>query len=148
MDAGVLEQYLRDGLSLEKIGELAGRHPTTVGYWVKQHGLAAVHRDRHAPKGGIDHDTLAALVDAGLSTREITERLGLSNPQSGTGSAGTTFRPAAPEGGKPTGFRAWMSRVSRTGALDMASPSSGWMPEGSIAVCDAVLKLSADAVGG
>jgi excisionase family DNA binding protein len=78
MNAGVLEQYLRDGLSLEKIGELTGRHPTTVGYWVKQHGLAAVHRDRHAPKGGIDKDTLAALVDAELSTREIAERLGLS----------------------------------------------------------------------
>jgi IS30 family transposase len=36
MDAGVLEQYLRDGLSLEQIGELTGRHPSTVGYWVKQ----------------------------------------------------------------------------------------------------------------
>lgn len=78
MDAVVLEKYLRDGLSLEKIGELTGRHPSTVGYWVKQHGLAAVHRDRHAPKGGIDKDTLAALTDAGLSTREIAERLGLS----------------------------------------------------------------------
>jgi len=78
MDAGVLEKYLRDGLSLEKIGELSGRHPTTVGYWVKQPGLAAVHRDRHAPKGGIDKDTLAALTDAGLSTREIAERVDLS----------------------------------------------------------------------
>ena len=58
MDAGVLEQYLRAGLSLEKIGELTERHPSTVGYWVKQHGLAAVHRDRHAPKGGVDEKTL------------------------------------------------------------------------------------------
>jgi transposase len=78
MDAGVLEQYLRDGLSLEKIGKLTGRHPSTVGYWVKQHGLAAVHRDRHAPKGGIDKDTLTALVDAGLTTRQIADRLGFS----------------------------------------------------------------------
>jgi excisionase family DNA binding protein len=78
MDAGVLEEYLRQGLSLEKIGELTKRHPSTVGYWVKQHGLAAVHRDRHAPRGGIDHDTLASLVDAGLTTREIAERLGFS----------------------------------------------------------------------
>jgi transposase-like protein len=38
MDASALEQYLRQGLSLEKIGELTGRHPSTVGYWVKQHG--------------------------------------------------------------------------------------------------------------
>jgi transposase len=78
MDAAVLERYLREGLSLEKIGEIAGRHPSTVGYWVKQHGLAAVNRDRHAPRGGIDRDTLAGLVDAGRTTREIAERLGFS----------------------------------------------------------------------
>jgi DNA-binding transcriptional ArsR family regulator len=57
---------------------LTGRHPSTVGYWVKRHGLAAVHRDRHAPKGGIDRDTLAALVQEGLSTREIADRIGFS----------------------------------------------------------------------
>jgi excisionase family DNA binding protein len=78
MDASVLEEYLREGLSLERIAALTGRHPSTVGYWMKQHGLSAVHRDRHAPKGGIDRDTLAALVAEGLSTREIGERLGLS----------------------------------------------------------------------
>jgi excisionase family DNA binding protein len=78
MDSGILERYLREGLSLEKIGELTGRHPSTVGYWIKQHGLAAVHRERHAPKGGVDKDTLASLVDASLSTREIAERLGFS----------------------------------------------------------------------
>jgi DNA-binding transcriptional ArsR family regulator len=42
------------------------------------HGLSAVHRDRHAPKGGISREALAALVDDGLSTREIADRLGLS----------------------------------------------------------------------
>jgi transposase len=78
MEAGVLEAYLREGLSLEKIGELTGRHPSTVGYWVKQHGLAAVHRDRHAPRGGIDRNTLTVLVDAGMTTRQIAERLGFS----------------------------------------------------------------------
>jgi transposase-like protein len=78
MNASVLEAYLRRGLSLERIGQLTGRDPSTVGYWVKQHGLSAVHRDRHAPKGGIDRDTLAGLVAEGLSTREIAERLGLS----------------------------------------------------------------------
>jgi transposase-like protein/DNA-directed RNA polymerase subunit RPC12/RpoP len=78
MDADILEQYLRNGLSLEKIGELTGRHPSTVGYWVKQHGLAAVHRDRHAPKGGVDRETLAHLVEEGLTTRQIAGRLGFS----------------------------------------------------------------------
>jgi transposase len=78
MDAGALEEYLRNGLSLEQIGELTGRHPSTVGYWVKKHGLAAVHRDRHAAKGGIDKETLGSLVSAGLTTRQIASRLNLS----------------------------------------------------------------------
>jgi transposase-like protein len=78
VEAGILEAYLRRGLSLETIGRMTGRHPTTVGYWVKQHGLSAVHRDRHAPRGGIDRDTLATLVEEGVSTREIAERLNLS----------------------------------------------------------------------
>jgi transposase-like protein len=78
MEAEILEEYLRRGLSLEQIAQLTGRHPSTVGYWVKQHGLSAVHRDRHAPKGGIEKETLAGLIREGLSTREISSRLGLS----------------------------------------------------------------------
>ena len=78
MGAAILEAYLRRGLSLDAIGRLTGRDPSTVGYWVKRHGLAAVHRDRHAPKGGIDRETLSSLVAEGLSTREIAERVGLS----------------------------------------------------------------------
>lgn len=91
MDAFVLEAYLRRGLSLERIAALSGRHPSTVSYWVKRHGLAAVHRDRHAPKGGIDRDTLAALVAEGLSTREISERLDSASPRCGNGCANTTY---------------------------------------------------------
>jgi transposase len=78
VDAAILESYLRRGLSLERIAPLTGRHPSTIGYWVKRHGLSAVHRDRHAAKGGITRDALAALVNDGLSTRKITDRLGLS----------------------------------------------------------------------
>jgi excisionase family DNA binding protein len=78
MDAEVLEGYLREGLSLGKIGELTGRHPSTVGYWVKRHGLSAVYRDRHAPRGGVESETLASLVETGMTTREIAEHLALS----------------------------------------------------------------------
>jgi transposase-like protein len=78
VETEILEAYLRRGLSLDAIGRLTGRHPSTVGYWVKRHGLAAVHRDRHAPKGGIDYQALAELVREGLSTREIAERIGFS----------------------------------------------------------------------
>jgi transposase-like protein len=62
VDAEILEDYLRRGLSLDAIAQLTGRHPSTVGYWVKRHGLSAVHRDRHAPKGGVARDTLEGLV--------------------------------------------------------------------------------------
>ena len=78
VDARILEAHLRDGPSLEAIAGLTGRHPSTVGYWVKRHGLSAVNRDRHAPKGGVDRATLAALVAEGLSTRQIAARLALS----------------------------------------------------------------------
>jgi len=78
VNADVLEALLRRGLSLEAIGELSARHPSTVAYWVKRHGLAAVSRDRHAPRGGVDRETLEALVGEGLTTREIGSRLSLS----------------------------------------------------------------------
>ena len=73
MEASILESYLRRGLSLERIAAITARHPSTVGYWVKRHGLSAVHRDRHAAKGGISREALAALVGHGLSTREIAD---------------------------------------------------------------------------
>ena len=78
MEAARLEEHLRKGLSLEEIAALTGRHASTVGYWVKRHRLSAVHSDRHAAKGGIDRETLSALVAEGLSTREIAERVALS----------------------------------------------------------------------
>ena len=49
-----LERYLADGLTLREIGERTGKHLTTVGYWVKKHGLRAVFKDKYAAKGG-DH---------------------------------------------------------------------------------------------
>ena len=70
-----LKVILPSGLSLEAIGQLTGRHPTTVGYWVKQHGLSAVHRDRHAPKGGIDRETaVEAMLNSVIASPMIKYR--------------------------------------------------------------------------
>lgn len=63
------------GMSLKAIGKQAGKHPSTVGHWLKKHGLTAHNADRHAPKGGLDREQLEALVDAGLTLREIAKRL-------------------------------------------------------------------------
>lgn len=71
MDRAGLERLLAAGLSLEEIGRRVGRDPSTVGHWLRKHGLEAVHRGRHAPRGGIDRATLEALVERGLSTRAI-----------------------------------------------------------------------------
>src|SRR5918994_506257 len=120
MDAVDLEGYLRQGLSLDRIGELTGRHASTVGYWMKRHGLAAVNRDRHAPKGGIDKETLAALVDRGFTTREVAERLGLSQStvrhRSGCASSAATQGDPRFRGGRPV-QRLRIRQVHRSAAI-------------------------------
>jgi len=78
MEKEFLKERLAEGMSLEAIGDIAGKHPSTVGYWVKKHGLAAYNADRHAPKGRLDRGELEALVAAGLTLGEIAQRLGRS----------------------------------------------------------------------
>ncbi len=78
MDRERLEQWLDEGLSLEAIGRRAGRHPSTVSYWIAKHGLRATNRDRHAPQGPIGRGELADLLARGLTTRAIAARLGRS----------------------------------------------------------------------
>ena len=42
MEKGFLEECLAKEMSLEAIGrERAGKHPSTVRYWLQKHGLAA-----------------------------------------------------------------------------------------------------------
>ncbi len=76
MERETLERHLADGLSLARIGEIVDRHPSTVAYWLRKHGLIAVQRERYAPKGGIPRETLAPLVESGLSIRDIAAALG------------------------------------------------------------------------
>ena len=75
MDRDDLAALLGQGLSLAEVGRRFGLHEATVSYWVHKHGLEAVNRDRHAPRGGIARGDLAALVDAGLSIAQIAARL-------------------------------------------------------------------------
>lgn len=78
MDKGMLEQYLAQGLSLPEIGKLVGRDSSTVGYWVKKHGLVANGRAKHAPRGGLTRGQLEPLVERRLSLDEIAKTLGVS----------------------------------------------------------------------
>lgn len=73
-----LEAQLAAGRSYEAIAREVGRHPSTVAYWARRHGLTSAHAPRHAARGGIERDVLIALVEEGLSVRQIAGRLQLS----------------------------------------------------------------------
>ncbi len=75
MDLATLAARLAEGRSIEAIARESGRAPSTVAYWVNKHGLASTHAPRHAPRGGIERERLQALVEKGLSIRQIAARL-------------------------------------------------------------------------
>jgi transposase len=75
MEKEFLEQCLADGLSLEAIGKRVGKHESTVGYWLKKHGLVAARAEKHASKGAPSKEEMERLLAAGLSLREIAHRL-------------------------------------------------------------------------
>jgi transposase-like protein len=78
MEREWLAQRLEAGRSIESIAREAGRSPSTIAYWANKHGLASQHASKHAARGGIERETLAALVADGHSTRGIAARLAVS----------------------------------------------------------------------
>jgi transposase-like protein len=78
MDKHWLETQLAAGRSIESIAREVGKHPSTVGYWVKKHGLHSQHTERHAARGGIEREALAELVARGLTSRQIAAEVGRS----------------------------------------------------------------------
>lgn len=78
MDRASLEQLLNQGLSLTEIGKRFGRHESTVAYWVRKHGLGAVHSERHAAKGKLTRPQLESLVESEMSIAEIAASVGRS----------------------------------------------------------------------
>ena len=77
MDRESLARLLDMGLSLDEIGRRFGRDRSTVGYWVRKHGLQAVNAPKHSPRGGIERVTLEELIREGLSIAGMAERLGV-----------------------------------------------------------------------
>jgi hypothetical protein len=72
VDKRFLEDCLAEGMSLEKIGDLTGKHPSTVGHHLKRHGLRANGADRYSPRGELDRELLTAAVDEGLTLAEMS----------------------------------------------------------------------------
>ena len=78
MDGESLRLLLDQGVSVEQIAKRFGKHPSTVAYWMKKHGLEAPNRERHAAKGGIERERLEALVADGKTIAEIAQEVELS----------------------------------------------------------------------
>jgi transposase len=77
VDKESLEQLLARGVSVEKIAKQFGKDPSTVSYWMKKYGLDAPNREKHAARGGIEHELLERLVNDGMTIVEIAAKLDL-----------------------------------------------------------------------
>jgi transcription elongation factor Elf1 len=77
MEKEFLESCLAEEMSLDAIGERAGKHPSTVGYWLKKHGLEAVGKGTHAPNAKVDPQRLRARVEEGASIQRMGEEFGV-----------------------------------------------------------------------
>jgi transposase len=75
MERALLECFLADGLSLERIGQLTGKHHSTVGYWIKKHGLQAAQAERFSPRGAPERQVLERLAADGATLGEIARAL-------------------------------------------------------------------------
>jgi transposase len=78
MDRESLTLLLARGLSVEKIAQRFGKHPSTVSYWMAKYGLEAPNHEKHAAKGGIARERLEEYVAAGMTIAEIADAVGLS----------------------------------------------------------------------
>ena len=78
MDRARLKRYLDEGLSLEQVGLIEDRDPSTIGYWVRKFGLEPNGKAKHAAKGEVRKKELAALVERGLTIAQIAEEIGRS----------------------------------------------------------------------
>jgi hypothetical protein len=75
MDSQWLAAELAAGRSYSEIAIEVGCDPTTVGYWARKHGLRSRHASARAPRGAVPRDQLVALVDQGLTVRQIAKRV-------------------------------------------------------------------------
>lgn len=62
-------------MSLEAIGDEVGKHPSTVSYWLKRHGLAASGARKHARRGAVCRDRLATLAASGATLADMAQQL-------------------------------------------------------------------------
>ena len=69
MDRDWLEAQLAAGRSIESIAREVGKHPSTVGYWVKKYGLTLPARGQARRARRARPETPVELVERGMSVR-------------------------------------------------------------------------------
>ncbi len=52
MDKESLELLLSCGLSVERIAKRFSKDPSTISYWMREHGLEPPNREKYAGRGG------------------------------------------------------------------------------------------------
>lgn len=77
LDKPLLERCLADGMSLPEIGRLVKRDPSTVGYWVKRHGLVANGSTKFRPGKAPPREELRVHLENGWSVRDIADSHGV-----------------------------------------------------------------------
>lgn len=75
MEREFLVECLAQGMSLEAIGERAGKHPSTVGYWIRKFGLTPNGARKYARRGPLCAGKLKSLADSGATLVEMAEQL-------------------------------------------------------------------------
>jgi transposase-like protein len=78
MDRDSLGRLLDLDLSYEEIARRFGRHPSTISYWARRHGLESTFRDKHSPRGGLDRTAVERLIDQGSSIADMARGLDVS----------------------------------------------------------------------
>ena len=72
-----LEEFLAEGLSLDRIAQRVRRDPSTVRYHLKKHGLLPLGHEVHAPNQKVDPVRLRRLMANGATVREAAEHFGV-----------------------------------------------------------------------
>lgn len=70
-----MEEFLAAGMSLDAIGKEVGKHPSTVSYWLKKHGLMTAGGGRYAKRPPLRREQLQPLVDSGATLAEMAAQL-------------------------------------------------------------------------
>ena len=94
MEEAWLRSQLESGRSIESIAREVGKAPSTVAYWAAKYGLASAHAAKHAPRGGIDRDTLRR-TGRWRTLNPCAGRTPRSQSSDGAALAGTAWRPCS-----------------------------------------------------